>query len=266
MSLKSSLQKNIVKNSFKGIKIIAFIGGFSLLFTQFIIARELSTTTKVPTTYNVSELSYLVNRQIPTGYVKANYKAIYSIGTLSKTPSSKDLSLQEAAEIAAQEIFKLSGEQLDNQTLQMSYYPQTSKASSSWTAEVDITPSYGISATIDGSTGELTFIRRAGGHDIDEEFDIDAPSTNKLIDERLATGTNQITSQLDASYAKTQNLIAQKGYISDPIESITYVYTSCDAYAIVSHTFDIITTSNKHYRISLSQDLTQLRDYVILDK
>lgn len=266
MSLKSSLPKNMVKYSFKGIKMIAFIGVSSLICTQLVIASQLSTIAQVPTNYNVSELSYLVNRQIPTGYVKANYKAIYSIGTLSKTPSSKDLSLQEAAEVVAQEIFKLSGEKLDNQTLQMSYYPQTSKASSSWTAEVDVTPSYGFSVSIDGSTGQLTFIRRAGGHDIDEGFDINAPSTNKLINERLATGTEQIISQLDTSYEKAQNLVIQKGYIAEPIESITYVYTTCDTYAVVSHAFDITTTSNKHYRISLSQDLTELRDYVVLDK
>lgn len=265
MSLKSSLPKNIVKNSFKSTKIIALLGGASLMCTQLVIAAEIGTTTKVPTTYNVSQLSYLVNKQAPIGYVKANYKAIYSIETLSKTPSSKDLSLQEAAEIVAQEIFKFSGDKLDNHTLQMSYYPQTSKASSSWSAHVDITPSYGISATIDGSTGELTFIRRAGGHDIDKEFDIDAPSTNKLIDERLATGTKQITSLLNVSCEKAQDLIIQKGYISEPIESITYVYTSCDAYAVVSHTFDITTISNKNYRFSLSQDLTQLRDYVVLN-
>lgn len=262
MSLKSPLPKNTVKSSLKGFKMIALIGVSSLMCTQFLVASELSTITQVPTTYNASELSYLVNRQIPNGYVKADYKVIYSPYTPSKTPSSKDLSLQEAAEIVAQEIFKLSGEKLDNQILQMAYYPQTSKARSSWSAHVDITPTYGISVDIDGSTGELSFFRRAGGHDIDEAFDIDAPSTNKLIDERLATGTKQITDQLDVSYEKVQNFITQKGYIAEPIESITYVYTSCDAYAVLSHTFDITTTSNKHYRVAFSQDFTQLRDYV----
>lgn len=256
----------MVKDSLKGIKIVALIGGISLTCTQFVVAAELGATTQVSTTYNVSELSYLVNRQVPDGYVKANYKTTYSIHTLSKTPSSKDLSLQEAAEIAAQEIFKLSDEKLDNQTLQMSYYPQTSKASSNWIGEVGIAPYYNILVSIDGSTGELTYIRRVGNHDIDEGFDIDAPSTNKLKDERLSTGTKQITSQLDTSYAKVQDLITQRGYIDEPIESITYAYTTCDAYAVIAHAFDITTASNKHYRISLSQDLTQLRDYVFLDK
>lgn len=265
MSLKSSRPKNTVKNSLKGIKMVAFIGVSSLICTQLVVAAELGATTQVPTTYNVSELSYLVNRQAPTGYTKGNYTAIYSIHTLSKTPSSKDLSLQEAAEIVAQEIFKLSGEKLDNQTLQMSYYPQTSKARSYWIATVDITPSYSFTVSIDGNTGELTFIRRAGDYDIDEGFDIEAPSTNKLINERLHVGTKQIADQLDIAYEKAHNLILQKGYIMEPIESITYVYTTCDAYAILSHAFDITTASNKHYRVSLSQDFTQLRDYVVLE-
>jgi hypothetical protein len=179
MSRKSLLPRSLAKNGFKGVKVITFIGVASLMFTQVIVASELKTVTKVPTTYNVSELSYLVDRQIPTGYVKANYEAIYSPHTQSKTPSSKDLSLEEAAEIAAQEIFKFHGEKLDNQTLQMTYhqFPQASRPYSNWTASVAITPSYLLSVDIDGSTGELSWIRTTGGPNIDNEFDVDAPST-----------------------------------------------------------------------------------------
>ncbi|MEC0093161.1 hypothetical protein [Paenibacillus macquariensis] len=266
MSQKSLLPRSVAKNGFKGVKIITFIGVASLMLTQVIVASELKTITKVPTTYNVSELSYLVNRQIPAGYVKANYEAIYSPNTQSKTPSSKDLSLQEAAEIAAQEIFKYSDEKLDNQTLQMSYfhYPQASRPYSTWQASVGITPSYLLSVEIDGSTGELIRIKSTGGPNIDNEFDIDAPSTTKLINELLDPGNKQFTLDLDDSYAKVQNLITKTGYIAEPIKSITYQYISADAFAVVAHTFDVTTASNKLHRFSLSQDLTQLRDYQVL--
>ncbi|MNO61393.1 hypothetical protein D3C76_520400 [compost metagenome] len=268
MSRKSLHPRNVVKNGFKGLKIISFIGVSFLMFTQVVVASELETITKVPTTYNVSELSHLVNRQIPTGYVKANYKAVYSPNTQSKTPNSKDLSLQEAAEIAAQEIFKFTGEKLDNQTLQMSYfhYPQAGRPNSTWMARVDITPSYLLSVDISGSTGELIHVISTGGPNIDHEFDIDAPSTIKLIKERLDTGAKQFTKQftLDDSYAKVKNLITKKGYIAEPIKSITYQSISADAFAVINHTFYVTTASNKLYHVSLSQDLTQLRDYFVI--
>lgn len=266
MSRKSLLLRSVAKNSFKGVIITTFIGVASLVCTQIIVASELETTTKVPTTYNVSELSYSVERQIPTGYVKANYEAIYSPNTQSKTPDSKELSLQKAAEIAAQEIFKFSGDKLDNQTLQMSYfhYPQASRPNSSWQASVGITPSYLLSVEIDGSTGELIRIKSTGGPNIDNEFDIDAPSTTKLIKERLDTISKQFNPDLDDSYAKVQDFVIKTGYIAEPIKSITYQYISTDAFAVVAHTFDVTTTSNKLHRFSLSQDLTQLRDYQVL--
>lgn len=262
MSLKSSISKNVIKNSLKSIKVITFIGVSSLLFTQFIVASELSTITKVPVAYKVSELSSLVNRQVPADYTKANYKAIYSIHTRSKTPNSKDLSLQEAAEIAAQEIFKLSGEKLDNKTLEVGYSPQiTTQYRSKWFVDVAITPSYGFVVAIDGCTGELDRIQCAGGPDIDENFDPDSPSTRKLINERLDPNIKQIKANLDASFVKAKNLITKKGYLSEPIKSITYEYTFCDAFAVVDHSFIVTTNSNKVYHFYLSQDLTQMRGY-----
>lgn len=262
MSRKTLHPGNVVKNSFKGIKLITFIGVSSLIFTQAVVASELEAKDKVPTTYNVSEPSYLVNTQVPAGYVKANYKAIYSSNTQSKTPSAKDLSLEEAAEVAAQEIFKFSDEKLDNQTLEMSYSPQASQYSSTWWAQVSFTPSYRYLVEIDGGTGELKRIKCTGGPNIDNKFDIDAPSTDKLIAERLDKGAKQFT--LEGSYAKVEKLITEKGYITEPIKSITYRYISADAFAVVSHTFDITTDSNMFYRVSLSQDLSQLRDYSVL--
>lgn len=127
----------------------------------------------------------------------------------------------------------------------MSYfhYPQAGRPNSTWQASVDITPSYLLSVDISGSTGELIHIKSTGGPNIDNEFDIDAPSTTKLIKERLDTGAKQFT--LDDSYAKVQNLITKKGSIAEPIKSITYQTISAD-------------------RVVLSQDLTQLRAYIVL--
>lgn len=65
---------------------------------------------------------------------------------------------------------------------------------------------------------------------------------------------------------KVQNLITQKNYLSEPVKSITYTYTYCDAFAVVAHTFEITTASDKLYLVSFSQDFNQVRDYLIEQK
>jgi len=87
-----------------------------------------------------------------------------------------------------------------------------------------------------------------------------------MIDELLENGAKQFNEQftLDDSYAEVQNLITNKGYIAEPIKSVTYQYISSDAFSVVSHTFEITTASNKLYHVGLSEDLNQLREYVVL--
>ena len=269
MSIQSLFSKITLKSTLKGLKItalITLIGGTSLMCTQFFLANELDTVAKVPTTYDVSKLAYSVNRQIPTGYVKANYSAICAPHSESIAPQSKDLSLQDAAEIVAQQIFKFSGEDLNNHTLEMSYYPgitdisqNDTSASSIWVANVSIAPSYHYLVNIVASTGELLYIQCTGTPNMDKPFNIDEPSTAKLMNERLNSSIKEIKNNLDDTCKKAQNLITKKGYLAEPIQSIAYVYTRSDAYGVVFHAFKVTTDSNKIYRFSLSEDLTQLR-------
>jgi hypothetical protein len=39
---------------------------------------------------------------------------------------------------------------------------------------------------------------------------------------------------------------------------------SADAFAVITHTFDVTTASNNIHRFSLSEDLTQLKDYNVV--
>ena len=266
MSVKSFFSKCTIKHASKCIKIAALVGlvgGTSLVCTQLIMANDLGTVTKKSAKHDVTKLAYSGNGQIPIGYVKANYKITSSPGTEESTSDSKDLSREEAAEIIAQEIFKLSGESLNNHTMQMTYWTKGGIISqndcntkSTWLGQVYLTPSYGFNVNISASTGELLYIHRGGAPDIDESFDIDAPSTDKLISERLS-GT-QIKNNLDDACKKAKDFITQKGYIDQSIKSIKYVDTSCDAWAVLSNTFEVTTNSDKIYRFDLSEDLTQL--------
>ena len=108
-----SFVKIKVKNLIKGFGITLSVGLCALLFIHFLVSKELRTTT----TYKPSELSLAMNRQLPNGYVKANYKV-----NCSQTPSVKDLSPREAAEIIAQEIYRLSKKALTTKLLILPMY------------------------------------------------------------------------------------------------------------------------------------------------
>lgn len=263
MTLKSFISKCTVKNSLKGVLLVALIGSSALMCTQFVIANDLSAMSQVPANYNTSEFAYLTHRQLPTSYVKADYKMTYAAHTRSKTPDAKDLSMQEAAEVAAQEIFRLSSQGLEGKTLEMAYYPKTSDSNSKWLISVAITPSYQFSLAINGNTGELLNIRRAGSPNVAQDFDINSSAANTLIKTQLANNSKQIEAHLNDAYEKVKNLIAEKAYLPDAIKSIAYESTSCDAFAVPSYTFNITTTTDKTYTISCSTDFTELIDCFI---
>lgn len=116
--------KQIFTNSIKKVSATTLVGVCALFGTQMLISTELNASTIVPTSYNLSELHTAMNRQIPDGYIKTNYKVNFiEKSEKSEKPSASELSLEDATEIMAQEIFRFSKEDLSNQTLTMIYDP-----------------------------------------------------------------------------------------------------------------------------------------------
>lgn len=264
MFLKSLSTKNNSKTPLNGLKIIALLGVSSMLLTNGVIASELNTITKVSTT---STRTYAPARKVPAGYVKGNYKTVACPYYKTKkvvSPLANELSLQEAAEIAAQELFRLYDVKLNGQTLQMYYCPKADGHPSSWGISVKVTPEYRFDLDLDPSTGELTSLMCSGGPNIKN---LSVSEDSKTLGNGISLAKKGIADP-NAACAKVKTLITQKGFISEPIETIKYeesAYgTDCAVatpYSFIKHSFTITTTSKKSYDISTSQDLTTIVEF-----
>lgn len=267
--------KQIFINSIKKVSATTLVGVCALFGTQMLISTELNASTIVPTSYNLSELHTAMNRQIPDGYIKTNYKVNFiEKSEKSEKPSASELSLEDATEIMAQEIFRFSKEDLSNQTLTMIYDPASTMHTfeknkgykdyellASWDCSLKLS-TYIINVSIDSSTGELLTI---GMHYLsksnvpyyeDEEFmsnDID-PAITKAMD----SADKNFKSNKAQILEKVKKLISQAGYLSDSIKSIEYtgVYYEGNSNLVI-YSFKITTTSDKQYHFDLYEGLTR---------
>ncbi len=99
----------------------AILGACTLLFggaTQMALAAETSKTEKVPTTY--PPVSSQQGAAAAQGYVKGNYQVVKN-PNIPATPTANDITMEQAADIGAQNIWKLFGTNLDGKTMEMTY-------------------------------------------------------------------------------------------------------------------------------------------------
>lgn len=80
------------------------------------MAAELARPQSIPTTYNVTPSE---EAKAPEGYKKADYTIIME--DYSETPTSKDLTAEEAAELGAQMLWEIYGADLDGAYIYMGY-------------------------------------------------------------------------------------------------------------------------------------------------
>ena len=268
MFKKLSLSKDATKNPVNGLKIIAALSVTSLLFTNAIIAREVNTPVQIPVMNTT--INYAPARQIPTGYVKGNYTAVATpYWKTKKVESAKanELSLQEAAEIAAQEVFRLYDVKLTNEKIECQYCPTNEKFAASWEIAIRINPDYFFNLSINPATGELTSISHKGGSDIKK---LSASEDDKTIENGMALAEKGLSNP-DEACTKVKNMLTQKGFISEPIESITYKFSLYDTvsgvahpYSQIIHWFTVVTTSKKTYGIRINQDLSSIISFSLV--
>lgn len=238
--------KKSFQESIKGIKAKTLVGLLTLLSTQVLVSPALYAS--APTS---------INRQIPAGYIKANYKI-----KCKQAPVSTDLSSQDAAEIIAQEFYRLSKKNLTNQTIELSYRPSSDKQSSSWSATINFAANYTVDVDIDGSTGKLRHI----GQRISNPLSAAQNNTDKKAGGTLSSLTSSFKKNQAANCAKAQKLIADSGYVTEAIASFKYSDSSVSVQyennkavsSYNSHIFNLTTTSGKEYKFYLSQDLNRL--------
>ncbi|KAF5065735.1 hypothetical protein DSECCO2_270940 [anaerobic digester metagenome] len=167
VSMKTNKQegKNLKKTVMAATLII---GASTMMFqglTQVAVAAVYNKTDTIPTSYVACEKGAF-QVTVPEGYTKANYKvgAIDLEYYKNNHPTEKDLTKEEAAELAAQYIWQVYGVDLEGQTIEMGYDTNTDvNPHPKWEANVfmkgqDYHEGYSVKlygVEIDSVTGEL---------------------------------------------------------------------------------------------------------------
>lgn len=266
------LSKQILKNSIRGLNVCMLAGIGTLLITGGILHNNLYASTTIPTNYDISEITSTLYRSVPTGYVKPSYK--FKVDPNCTTPSANELSASEAAEIIAQEMYRYFKENISGKTITLYYTSELPNTRAFWRTTIDKDPNNDFYVWIDAITGEVIRIGR------DSHLPIHLISNppkdeEKFIQKGRALGKEikkTIESNITSNLEKVQDVIIASGFISETIKSVTYDDCSIciqgnDTVAgvTVSPDFKVMTTSNKTYLITLSEDFTQVNSLKILN-
>lgn len=117
---KQKKKKTFVKTTALALTVIG-IGALSFnVLSEAAMAAQLSSPSAIPTAYSVTPSQ---EADVPEGYEKANYTLI--LEDYSETPTSKDLTAEEAAELGAQMLWELYGADLEGAYVFMGYIAGT---------------------------------------------------------------------------------------------------------------------------------------------
>jgi hypothetical protein len=151
--------KKMKKNETKKMAVgaVAAVCICTLVFAGSTQAAKLTIFNKtetVPTTYNTDSLTSSTTSSVPADYVKSNY-AVKLVETDDK-PAAKDMPMDKAAELGAQNIWRLYSASLDNQTIYMTYLPASdSQSRDMWYGEISIHDVIFYTFQEDAVTGEF---------------------------------------------------------------------------------------------------------------
>jgi hypothetical protein len=166
-TVRGNEMKKIVVGSVTAIAACALLfGGIN----QTVKATEVGKTKTVPTSYSIP-YAKAVN-DVPSDYVKKDYK-VKLIG--KDQPTKNDLKMEEAAELASQNLWWIYQLDLSGKTIEMTYNPvSTTLPRAEWVAEVKIKDDLLYQFTLDAITGEKNVTARWVYHnaDIPEGMDI----------------------------------------------------------------------------------------------
>lgn len=162
-------KSNTEKNHFKRVVLTAVLlaGTSTMAFqgiTQVAVAAEYNKTTAVPTTYaDYTQQPQKTQENAPADY----HKTDYTIGQINlayyknQKPTEKDITKEAAAEIGAQALWSVFGENLEGQKIEMGYQSANeSFPRSRWYADVIINDVRSYSFAVDSVTGELFSVVR----------------------------------------------------------------------------------------------------------
>ncbi|GAA3409420.1 hypothetical protein ACFFNY_09695 [Paenibacillus hodogayensis] len=160
----------------------AIIGTGTLLFqgfTQAATAAEFKKTNSIPTSYAAytADSSQSPQNSLPEGYQKANYtlRGIDLEYYRNQTPTGKDMTKEEAAEIGAKALWDVFDLSLEGQVVEIGYQqPTESLPRSRWYADVLVNGERIYCFSVDSVTGELFNISRSRTLDVKVSVAFDA--------------------------------------------------------------------------------------------
>lgn len=186
---------------------VAAIGICTLVFSgisQVVEASAVNQTKTIPTKYS-EPVNQTQPNQAPAGYVKAAYQT--RLSEFSGHPGIQNLSVEKAAEIGAQNLWRFFGVDLTGKTVEMSYYtPSASNPRAQWEGIVFINkvPSYSFS--VDAITGEYRTVGQ-----------------EKYWTGNINTGMDKELIKNHEQYASLAKKVAEQFQIvSGPIVSVEY--------------------------------------------
>lgn len=183
----------------------AVIGVCALVFagiSQTAFSAVTNQTATVQAAYSTQVLNGGSASGIPTGYIKADYKL--QVGQYSSQPAVEAISMEEAAERGAQDLWKVFGLDLNGKTIEMTYNKVTSsQLRADWTGIVTIDKNLSYFFSIDAVTGEVrvTHMDKYWDENVDTGMDtslmknhIEYDSLAKTITEKLQLVAGRIAS------------------------------------------------------------------------
>jgi len=197
MNIKMTNGSNIKKVA---IGTVAAIGICALSFsamTNLAKAAVVNKTEVIPTTYSAT-VSNANESKVPSGYAKADYKV--KISEYSSKPTEKDMSAEAAAELGAQDIWKLFKPDMSGKTIQMCYNAvTTTQPRAQWEGVITVDKNLNYWFSVDAITGEY---QTTGQNKY-------WSNTNADFDKALAKKTEQYTS-LAKDVAEKYQLVSGK--------------------------------------------------------
>lgn len=151
---RTKMNPKVKKVTLRAISAICVCALAICAFTQIAKAAEYKSPESTTAKYGIHSISGALNFKAPQGYAKSNYKV--KLVETTDRPAKRDLSKETAAELGAQNLWRLFGEKLKNETIYMTYLPSSdSQPQALWYGEVDINEKLFYSFQVDAVTGEF---------------------------------------------------------------------------------------------------------------
>ncbi len=211
--------------------------------TQAVKAAELGKPASVPTRYS-APIAQTATASLPSDYEKADYQV--KLHKLSGQGTAADLKMNEAAELGAQNLWRLFQADLKGKTIVMSYHPATElDPRAVWYGEIAEENGQGYVFELDAITGSPRIARQ-------EKHWKDAGPLG--LDKKLQKQHDEFT-KLAKEAAETNKLVR------GPIASVEYVsqgYTSSDFGSNPDITFLVKSENGERAQLTFSRHNKEL--------